>query len=132
MEDDTLSRSLQNILEQQCEKVTKPASYVLFRRGDSAAGMFVILRGNVYLDEGVGSVLSRSCGRGEVVGLQSTLTRQNYGMTATVTEDADLGFWSPEALDSLLEKRPDLCRPLLGILGVRIAKDDDLETTLQK
>ncbi len=52
-----------------------------------------------------------------LVGLPSTLTRRIYCMTATVTEDAELGFWSPEALDSLLHNRPDLCQQLLVILG---------------
>ena len=131
MADDTVFRSLQHILEQQSQKVTKPASDVLFRRGDSAAGMFVVLSGKVNLHEGAEPVLNCSCGSGAVVGLLSTLTGDNYGMTATVTEDAELGFWSPEALDSLLQERPDLCRPLLAILGVRIA-DDDLEPALQE
>ena len=125
MSDETLSRSLLDILEQQSEKVTKSASEVLFRRGDPAAGMFVVLSGKVKLDMGVDSVLSGSCGPGAVVGLLSALTGRNYSMTATVTEDAELGFWSPEALDSLLRGRPDLCRPLLAILGVHIAPEDD-------
>jgi hypothetical protein len=48
-------------------------------------------------------------------------------MTATVTEDAELGFWSPEALDSLLHNHPDLCRQLLVILGEKMAENYALE-----
>jgi len=125
MADAALSRSLLDILEEQSEKVSKPASDILFQRGDSAVAMFVALSGKVTLDEGVEAVLSRSCGPGAVVGLLSTLTGQNYGMTATVTEDAELGFWSPEAFESLWRERPDFCRPLLAILGVRISAEDD-------
>ncbi|MGA7770371.1 MAG: hypothetical protein WCA27_29580, partial [Candidatus Sulfotelmatobacter sp.] len=65
----------------------------------------------------------RSHGPGALVGLPSTLTRRNYCMTATVTEDAELGFWRPEALDSLLQNHPDLCRQLLVILGEKMAEN---------
>src|SRR5215472_11887597 len=110
MTDDALFRRLRDILEQHSEKVSKPAAAVLFRRGDSAKGMFVVLSGKVNLD-GTGDTV-RSYGPGEVVGLLSTLTGNKYGVTATVSEEAELGFWSPEALDSLLRERPGLCRPL--------------------
>ena len=58
------------------------------------------------------------------------LTRQNYSMTATVTEDADLGYWSPDALDSLLRTHPDFCQPLLAILGAKIAESHEVERKL--
>ncbi|MGC1649908.1 MAG: hypothetical protein WA741_29130 [Candidatus Sulfotelmatobacter sp.] len=65
--------------------------------------------------------------------LPPTLTRRNYCMTATVTEDAELGFWSPEALDSLLHNRPDLCQQLLVILGEKMAENYELqEASLRK
>lgn len=120
----------QEILERQSTKLSRPASTVLFRRGESAAGMFVVLSGKVSLDLGFDCRLARCYGPGAVVGLPSTLTRHNYSMTATVQEDAELGFWSPEALDSLLRNRPDLCRPLLAILGERIAEEHDVENEL--
>ena len=51
-------------------------------------------------------------------------------MTATVTEDADLGFWSPDALDSLLRTHPDFCQPLVVILGAKIAENHEVERAL--
>jgi len=53
-------------------------------------------------------------------------------MTATVTEDAELGFWSSDELDSLLRQRPDLCQPLLTltILGMTIAESRETERLL--
>jgi hypothetical protein len=47
-----------------------------------------------------------------------------------VTEDAELGFWSPDALDFLLHSRPDLCQPLLAILGEKIAENREVERAL--
>jgi CRP-like cAMP-binding protein len=43
-------------------------------------------------------------------------------MTATVTEDAELGFCLAGALDLLLQERPELCQQLLAILAERMAK----------
>jgi CRP-like cAMP-binding protein len=130
MADDVAADNLQKILEQQSIKLSRPASTVLFRRGESAAVMFVVLNGKGSLDLGFDSELARYCVPGAVVGLPSALTRHNHSMTATVKEDAELGFWSPEALDSLLRERPELCRPLLAILGERIAEDHDVESAL--
>jgi len=117
MADDTASANLQHVLEHRNERVHNPRSTVLFRRGEKTSGMFVVLSGEVSLDLGVDSAFCRTYGSGALVGLPSTLTRHNYSMTATVTEDAELCFWSPDALDSLLRQRPDFCQPLLAILG---------------
>jgi CRP-like cAMP-binding protein len=125
MADDTASVNLLYVLKQRSEKIHMPRSTVLFRRGDKASGMFVVLSGKVSLDLGVDSALGRTCGPGGLVGLPSTLTRRDYSLTATVTEDAELGFWSPDALDSLLRNRPDLCQPLLALLGERIAENHE-------
>jgi len=130
MATETASVHLRYILEHRCEKVRKPKCSVLFRRGDKASGMFVVLSGKVSLALGVDSALSHSCSEGALVGLPSTLTRRSYSMTATVTEDAELGYWTPDGLESLLREEPDLCQPLLQILGERIAEERDSEREL--
>jgi CRP-like cAMP-binding protein len=114
MASDIASANLQTILEQRCGKVRKPRFNVLFRHGDRAAGMFVVLSGKVSLGFGDNSAFDRSHGPGALVGLPSTLTRRNYCMTETVTEDAELGFWSPEAF-GLVIAQPS--RPLPTITG---------------
>jgi len=116
----TAPTDLQTALEQDCKKVRKPKSTVLFRRGEKATGMFVVLRGRVSLDFGVDTALAHTYGPGALVGLPATLTKRNYIMTATVTEDAELGCWPSEALDLLLRERPELCRQLLQVLGERV------------
>jgi CRP-like cAMP-binding protein len=106
--------------------IRKAKTEVLFRRGQQAVGMFVIVRGKVSLDFGVDSAFARVYGPGALVGLSATLTRRNYAMTATVTEDAELVFWSLSELDSLLQRRSDLCRQLLEILGERMAENQKM------
>lgn len=130
MTSEAASAHLRYILEQRSEKVRKPKSTVLFRRGDKGCGMFVVFSGKVSLDLGVDSIVGRSYGAGALVGLPSTLTRQNYSMTATVTEDAELGFVTPEALECLLHQHPDLYPPLLFILGEKIAESREDEKAI--
>jgi CRP/FNR family transcriptional regulator, cyclic AMP receptor protein len=119
-------------LEQRCERVRKPRSSVLFRRGEKAFGMFLVLRGTVSLDFGVDAptALASTCGPGALVGLPTTLTRTNYRMTATVTDDAELGFLTPQALVSLLRKQPELRLQLLTILSAKVAHSEQVTKAL--
>jgi CRP-like cAMP-binding protein len=109
-------------LERHCEKVRKPRSTVLFRRGEKAVGIFVVLRGTVVLDLGVdgSGALASTCGSGALVGLPATLVRGTYSMTATVVDDAELGFLPTEELLSLFRKHPELCQQLLKMLGAKV------------
>lgn len=132
MNGDLPSANLQTVLEQHSERISKPTGTVLFRCGEKASGMFVIFSGRVSLYFGIDSTLVSSYGPGALVGLPATITRRNYSMTATVTEDAQLGFLSLEKLDALLRERPELCHQLLVILGNRIADNHDFVQTLLK
>jgi CRP-like cAMP-binding protein len=118
--------NLQAALEHESERLHQPKDTVLFRRGDDARGMFVVLSGKVRLDFGVDCFLARAYSRGALVGLPATLTGKSYSMTATVTEDAVLGFWSRTALESLLRERPHYYRELLDLLGERMAENQKL------
>jgi CRP-like cAMP-binding protein len=120
------SPDLQTSLRLHAVTIRKAKTDVLFRRGQKAVGMFVIVRGKVSLDFGVDSAFARVYGPGALVGLPATLTRRNYAMTATVTEAAELVFWSLGDLDSLLQRRSDLCRQLLEILGERMAENQKM------
>ena len=122
--------NLQIALQQAGERVNSPSSTVLFRRGERAFGLYVVLRGCVTLDLGVDTVFAHSYGPGALVGLSATLTRRNYSMTATVTEDAEFAFWTPDALEALLRERPELCQQLLVLLGERIAANHEVAKAL--
>lgn len=103
---------------------------MLFRRGERSFGVFVILSGRVSLDVGTDSPFAHCYGSGALLGLPATISRRTYSMTATVTEDAELGFWSPEALESLLRERPALCQELLAIMAERLAENHELMKAL--
>lgn len=122
--------NLQAALENGPERMSKRNGAVLFRRGDTAHGMYMVLAGKVSLDFGVDSSIARGYGRGALVGLPATLSGRTYSMTATVTEDAVLGYWSRNALECLLRERPQYYRELLDILGERLAENQKLARAL--
>lgn len=121
-------------LERRCHRVRKLRFTVLFRRGEKAFGMFLVIRGTVGLDFGVhtSTALASSCGPGSLVGLPATLTRTNYSMTATVTEDAELGFLTSEDLVSLLREQPELRQQLLTILSAKVAHSEQVTKALRR
>jgi CRP-like cAMP-binding protein len=121
-------------LERRCERFRKRRSTVLFRRGQKAFGMFLVIRGAVRLDFGVdvATALGNICGPGALVGLPATLSRSNYSMAATVTEDAELGFLTPEDLVSLLHPQPTLPQHLLTILSEKVAHSEQVAKALRR
>ena len=56
--------------------------------------------------------------------------RTPYSMTATVIQDAELGFWRPAPLYSLLSSHPDFCEQLLLILGDKAASTQRTQKAL--
>jgi len=130
MADYAQAADLRAVLDRGCERLRKAKQTVLFRRGENAFGLFIVLCGAVKLDLGVESKFTRTYGPGALLGLPATLTRRPYSMTATVTQDSELSFWTPEALDSLLRERPELCHPLLVLLGQRMAENDALQKSV--
>jgi CRP-like cAMP-binding protein len=116
----TVPPTLSTFLEHHCQKVYKPKSAVLFRRGERAFGVFLVLSGGVSLDAEINRGQPQCCSSGALVGLPATLSKGNYSMTATVTEDAELGFLPPDLLDSLMHENPDLSQAVLKLLSERM------------
>jgi CRP-like cAMP-binding protein len=117
---------LHDALQKHCEKVKRRRLTVLFRRGQAPFGMFLVIAGAVRLDFGVdvSNALNNIYGPGALVGLPATITGRNYSMTATVTDDAELGFLSCQTVKSLLREQPEICQQLLKVLSAKIANTD--------
>jgi CRP-like cAMP-binding protein len=123
-----IASDLYAVLEQHSERVRRPRSTVLFRRGEKARGVFLVLRGTVSLDFGVDSsaALASTYGPGALIGLPATLTKGTYSMTATLGDDAELGFLTTDALLSLLRTHPELYQGLLRVLSAKIAHTEQV------
>ncbi len=115
---------LEIALQQDSQKIAMRKGEVLFRRGESACGIFVLLSGRVILDLGLDACFPRTYEAGALLGLSATLTRGIYSMTATVMENAVVAFWSREALESLLQRQPRYYRELVDILEESISGNE--------
>jgi CRP-like cAMP-binding protein len=71
-------------------------------------------------------------GPGALVGLPATLTRSDYGMTATVVEAGKFGYLSATALESLIRDNPVLTEALLALLVEKVLEVDQLKRALQE
>src|SRR5215471_15183348 len=121
---------LLSILQGRCGRIRKPKNSILFREGDKSVGVFVVLSGSVRLDFGVDCPLSRLYGPGSLLGLPATMTKSRYSMTATIREDAEVGLWSPAALNALLVERSELCQQLLVLLCEKMLDNHEIMKVL--
>lgn len=116
--------NLMSVLEHDARKSNRPQSSVLFQRGENAFGIFLVLSGKVKLDLGVDNGHGYCYGRGALLGLPETLTKSHYNMTATVIQDAEIGFIASTDLRTLLNKSRALCSQLLTLLNQRGEKTE--------
>ena len=107
-------------LEEHCARIRRQRLTVLFRRGEKAFGAFLVLSGKVSLDPELPQGLAHCYGAGALVGLPAMLTKRDYMMTATVVEDAELGFLPLQTLESLMKANAELCHELLKLLSERM------------
>jgi CRP-like cAMP-binding protein len=92
--------------------------------------MFLVFSGRVSLNVGIDEAFARCYGPGALIGLPATLSKRTYSMTATVIEDAELGFLPPQVLESLMRDNADLCQELLTILNQRMLQIQQLQRAL--
>lgn len=95
----------------------------LFRTGDVLSGIFVVRSGAVSLslDRENSFYPPRILGPGEIAGLPATLTG-HYSLTATVSEDAELGFVPGPTVTQMLEASPRLCMIAMRLMSDEIAR----------
>lgn len=119
-----VSAELKDQLERLATIVSKPNGAVLFRRGDAAAGVFLIRRGKVSLglDCNTPAYPARILGPDSVVGLPATVAGAPYSLTAEVVEDAQLGFVPRAAVMDCLRSHPQLCFQVMDILSGEISE----------
>ena len=93
---------------------------VLFRQGEPARGVFVVLEGSVRLSllrDDSRSIHVRTVGPGYLLGLPGVILRTAYLFTAKVSRDARVAFVEAEELLDFLRQRSDLCFDVVELLG---------------
>jgi len=89
-----------------------PSGALLFQEGEPADGIFLLYRGAVKLSVGSShgdSLLLRSAGPGEILGLSATLTGQEHEVTAETTTPAQLAFIRRKDFLRYLREHSEVC-----------------------
>jgi len=89
-----------------------PSGALLFQEGAPADGIFLLCRGAVKLSVGSShgdSLLLRSAGPGEILGLSATLTGQDHEVTAETTTPSQLVFVRRKDFLRYLREHSEVC-----------------------
>ena len=97
-----------------------PSSTTLFQEGEPADGIFLLCSGAVKLSVGSShgdTLLLRSAGPGEILGLSATLTGQGHEVTAETTTPARLVFIKRKDFLHYLREHTDVCMRVVESLS---------------
>lgn len=115
-----VSQTAQVQLLAVAKQVTEPKGVVLFRRGESAFGVFLVRSGKIslQLDDEEGKTLwKRIATRSSVIGLPATLAGGRYSLTAVTLQKSQLAFVDAKDLIDLIRRDPALGLELVRAVG---------------
>jgi CRP-like cAMP-binding protein len=120
-----LSRGFLKQVMEVAEKETYEGSCLLFKEGDPAKQLYVLLKGRVSLTLGeTGHIVYTVDHPGEVFGWSSLVGRKGFSTTAECKEPTKLLKISVQKLEKLFEKDPAneviFLRQLVALLGSRL------------
>ena len=110
-------------LARRCRPVQLERDEVLFLRGEPARGFYLVERGRIklFLDSPSGAEkIVDTVGPGGTFGEAVMFLDQPYPVSTAALSDAELVFVPKDAVDELLESRPDFCRRMLAGMAMRL------------
>ncbi len=116
-------KELLDALKQRSTRVICDEDRVLFRQGDTPAGLYVLRSGSATLSmtSHTGEpLLSVPVSEGALLGLPGFVGDRPYSLTAKAAKGAELGFVSREQFSDLMLNNPSLSLKLLSILAAEV------------
>lgn len=113
---------LQAVIHDHSETVHAAPGTILFREGDKARGMFLVVSGKVELllhSAGLVSLI-RQATPGCLLGVPASINHHAYSLTAKVREEAELRFVSTKALAELMRSKPYVTMALVEMLSLEV------------
>ena len=107
------------------QEITCAKGRTLFREGEPAQGLYIVLDGHASLTmitEKGDAVVVRSSGPGSLIGLPGTFLSGIYGLTATIDRDGRFIFVKRQKVLEFLHQRTDMCMLVLQVLGTEISQ----------
>lgn len=116
-------KELLDALERRSTRVICEEDRVLFRQGDTPAGLYVLRSGSATLSmtSHTGEpLLSVPVSEGALLGLPGFVGDRPYSLTAKAAKGAELGFVSREQFSDLMLNNPSLSLKLLSVLAAEV------------
>jgi CRP-like cAMP-binding protein len=96
---------------------------LLFKQGESPAGLFILRKGKASLtmQSATGTVImSIMASPGSLLGLPAVVGNKPYTLTATALEGAELGYLTREDFSSLMLSEPEIGMRVLRVLAAEV------------
>jgi len=116
-------QELIDALERRCAAIVYAEDGVLFKQGESPAGLFILRRGkaNLTMQSATGCVvMSVTAFPGSLLGLPALIGNEPYTLTATAYKGAELGFVTREDFSSIMLTDPTLAVRILRVLAAEV------------
>jgi CRP-like cAMP-binding protein len=114
-------------LDKKATPVDLGSDRILFRQGDSPAGVFLLRKGMVKLTSRTNGefLLSVQAGPGSLLGVPAVVGAKPYSLTAEAMEGAELSLLTTEYFVHLMHTEPMLAFRVLEVLAeeVRFARE---------
>ena len=100
------------------------AGDVLFRTGDPARCMYVVLSGELVIGEG--AIIYETITAGSVVGEMALIDQANRSATVTATTDASLAEIDEKRFLYLVERTPNFALNVMRLLSHRLRRQNTI------
>jgi CRP-like cAMP-binding protein len=110
-------------LQARSSKVFCKEEFVLFRQGETPAGLYILTKGKVTLTmdyQNGDPILSTQAEAGSVLGLPGVVGDRTYTLTATAAAGSELRFVTRDNFIALMQADPLLSLQLLKILAAEV------------
>lgn len=107
-------------LQQRAELSAQARGTVLFRQGEPARGVFLLLSGSARLllqRDDNRTIHVRTVGPGYLLGLPATILKRAYLFTAKLSQDSRVAFIESAELIDFLRHHSDICFDVVEMLG---------------
>jgi CRP-like cAMP-binding protein len=116
-------QELIDALTKRSSSVACTQDRILFKQGDSPAGLFILRKGkaNLTMQSATGTVIMSIVALpGSLLGLPAVVGNEPYTLTATALEGSELGFVAREDFASLMLAEPAIGMKVLRVLAAEV------------
>jgi CRP-like cAMP-binding protein len=110
-------------LESHATPIACGGEHVLFRQGDPASGVYILITGEATLSmsaESGQSLMSIHATAGSLLGLPGLIGDQPYSLTAVSDTGAQVSFIARSEFNALMQSDPQLALKILRVLAAEV------------